>query len=53
MLFFYMEQNVVFENNVSHMALLSRNAGMQELAKRAHRVGQHLSRDFSNHSYYL
>lgn len=35
------------------MVSLDCNAGIQALTKRAHRVGQHQSRNFSHHSYYL
>jgi len=42
--FFTVTKNLGFKNknNVSHMAPLSRNAGMQALPKRVHRVGQPL-----------
>lgn len=35
------------------MTSLGCNAGIQALAKRAYRVGQHQSCNFSHHSYYV
>lgn len=45
---YFILQNVGSENNNGRMAPLSCNAGIQALAKRAHRVGQHLSWNFSH-----